>query len=234
MDCPRAQHLVSPYLDQQLTGVEMLEMQQHLAECRHCAEEYLSARQIKLLLRSLSLPDTESSLERRILTRLAQEERRSESFLPALPPRSALPAIWLAPPSLQIPLPAPSRGQRLAAALALSCLAVLTVAAPFAPSTPNDTAGADRAVLGQAAMIEPIPSAGLSAVAAYGSPWMRPASVDSADQPSNMAPPSDRDVTFVRRDAQPPLADAGAEPLGDVAASGYVSGDVAFVGYRVH
>ncbi len=205
-------------------------MQQHLAECPPCAEEYTSARQVKILLRSLSLPDAEASLETRILTRLAQEDRRSESLLPVLPSRVAFSTLRAVPVVARLALPAPSRGRRLTASLALSCLAVLAVAAPFAPSTPAVRTGLDRAALGQTALVEPIPSAGLAAVSADG-PWARPAEA-VIGPPSNSDAPSIQEAAFVRRDAQPPLTDAGVDPLGDAAASGYVSGDVAFAGYR--
>jgi anti-sigma factor RsiW len=232
VDCSRVQQLVSPYLDQQLTGAEMLAVQQHLGECRSCADEYRSARELKQLLGSLRLSRPEASLETRILSRLEQEERRSEMLLPALYPRAGLPAIWLSAPALNIPLPPPSRGRRLGAALALSCLAIFTVAAPFSPSTPELINGTDKAELGQAVVYVSIPSAGLRPASAVGGLWSREAVLSTTGLPPDAAPSNGMAMTSVGQNVPPPLADAGMEPLGDEAVSGYVSGDVALAGYH--
>lgn len=232
MDCRHAQQFVSPYLDQQLTGLEMLEMQQHLAECRQCAEEYAAARQIKILLRSVTVSRPETSLEERILNRLAEEERRGDLFLPMSTPRLALPAIWQAPSPLS--LPPPSRGRRLTTAFALSCLAVFTVAAPFASTTIEVSPPAEQASsvsLGQTLPIGPVATGGMSVMSSFGGPLLRPAENGMA---ANAAPPSSQDVIFVQRCVQTPLSESGGEELGDEAVSGYVSGDVALVNYHPH
>ena len=111
MNCRRARHLVTPYLDQQLTGQQMLEMQRHFEECSACADEMRSILRIKMLLRSLHSPAPNRILPRHISQRLHE---------PIFQPLASLP---------------PPRGRRLATALALSCLALFIVAAPFAPAT---------------------------------------------------------------------------------------------------
>jgi hypothetical protein len=232
VDCSRVQQLVSPYLDQQLTGAEMLMVQHHLGECRSCADEYRAARELKQLLGSLRLSRPESSLETRILSRLEQEERRSEMLLPGLYPRTGLPAVWQSAPALNIPLPPPSRGRRLGAALALSCLAVFTVAAPFSPSMPELANRTDQAEFGQAVVYVSIPSAGLQPASSVNGLWSRGSVLNTAGLSPDTMPSSGIVMTSARQNVPPPLADAGMEPLGDEAVSGYVSGDVALAGYR--
>lgn len=113
MNCHRARQLISPYLDQQLTGQQMLELQQHLAHCASCNAERLSIAEVKRLLRGLYATRPRPELSQRIVEQMMQQEQNGL-------------------PSLSLP-PVPQRGRRLALSLALSCLTVLTVAAPFAP-----------------------------------------------------------------------------------------------------
>lgn len=114
MNCRQAQQLISPYVDQELTGQQMLDMQAHFAQCPQCAEEYHVVRQVKTLLCSLSAHSPNASLERCIVSNLDRSTQRRLHV------------------TLQIDY-RPQRGRRLATALALACLSILTVAAPFAP-----------------------------------------------------------------------------------------------------
>jgi predicted anti-sigma-YlaC factor YlaD len=225
VNCFRAQQLVSPYLDQRLTGAEMLEMQQHLAGCRCCAQEYQEARQTKILLRSLQSSHPTGTLETRIFTRLAQEDRglqiawATPAFSELLPSLMPIPGAGAAP-----------RGRRLATALALSCLTVLTIAAPFAPSS-ADIASRDRAAstaLGQSFAWGLTPRPALAATA-LNTPFLHSALTDN--DTASAAPvilttstssPSRQDVNLLRQYVQPPLTEPAAEPLGDEAVSGYV------------
>jgi len=122
LNCHRARQLISPYLDQQLTGREMLALQQHFSECTSCEAERRSIRQVKMLLRALHEPRPRPDLPGVISVRLAEAEQPlwrvvSLTMTPAWPPR-------------------PQRGRRLATALALSCLTVLSFAAAcFAPAS---------------------------------------------------------------------------------------------------
>ncbi len=226
MNCYRAQQLVSPYLDQQLTGAEMLEMQRHLAGCRRCAREYQEARQTKLLLRSLSLSQPPRALDMRILSRIAQEGRGP---LPAqMVPNWSLPGVGPAP-----------RGRRFATALGLSCLVVFSVAAPFAPSS-ADIAVQGRAAsasLGQNLAWGQFPSAAtLPAPAAMNASLLRiaPMASDSAAVTLTTSDPSQsrQDESLARQYVQTPLSEPGAEPFGEDAVSGYVSGGVVLAGFQ--
>ncbi len=125
MNCHRARQLISPYLDHQLSGREQAALQDHLAVCASCDRERQSLRQVKLLLRGLAAP--------RPLGNSGPHEF-SERF-------SATLALRLEQPDngnpgwrvILLPPPRPQRGRRLATALALSCLTVVSFALPFAP-----------------------------------------------------------------------------------------------------
>lgn len=122
MNCHRARQLISPYLDQQLTGREMLALQQHFSDCASCEAERRSIRQVKMLLRALHEPRPRPDLPGVISVRLAEMEQPLRRVLPLT---AALP--WP---------PRPQRGRRLATALALSCLTVFSFAATcFAPAS---------------------------------------------------------------------------------------------------
>lgn len=122
MNCHRARQLISPFLDQQLTGREMLVLQQHFSECASCEAERRSIRQVKMLLRALHEPRPRPDLPSVISVRLTEAEQPlwrglTLTVTPSWPPR-------------------PQRGRRLITALALSCLTVLSFAAAcFAPAS---------------------------------------------------------------------------------------------------
>jgi len=122
LNCHRARQLISPFLDQQLTGREMLVLQQHFSECASCEAERHSIRQVKALLRALHQPRPRPDLPGAISMRLAEAEQPVWRVL-SLTVTSSWP-------------PRPQRGRRLATALALSCLTVLSFAATcFAPAS---------------------------------------------------------------------------------------------------
>lgn len=120
MNCHQARQLISPYLDHQLTGREMLALQDHLAACVSCDRERQSIRQVKMLLRGLQEPrlprDFSQTFSQTVALRLEQ-------------PHSAAPS-WRV---LTLSPPRPQRGRRLVTALALSCLTIMSFALPFAP-----------------------------------------------------------------------------------------------------
>jgi len=115
LNCHRVRKSISPYLDEQLTGREMLDLQEHFAHCPSCAAEMRSIREVKALLRGLHTPRPRSEMAARIALRLAETENAPPLWQSFLPP------------------PRPQRGRRLATALAFSCLTVFAFAAPFAP-----------------------------------------------------------------------------------------------------
>lgn len=195
MNCYRAHQSISPYLDHQLTGAEMLEIQRHLEGCRSCAQEYREARHIKELLRSLRVQEPVGPLETRIAHRLMLEEA---------------PLVW------KFPLAA----RPLAVALALSCIALFAITPSFAPPVADSAAARPlpTAFHRQATFVNETPGtplrispAALSLLLAQPSPnpavWrVMPTSMQSDDL-----------------DAPPPLVEVGAEPLGDPAADGYIA-----------
>ena len=120
MNCHRARQLISPYLDHQLSGRERLALQDHLAVCASCDRERQSLRQVKLLLRGLAEPRLPQELSQRFSATVALRLERTDGGTPG----------WRV-----LPPPRPQRGRRLATALALSCLTVVSFALPFAPES---------------------------------------------------------------------------------------------------
>ncbi len=110
MNCHRARQLISPYLDQQLTGRDMLALQEHFSQCASCEAERHSIRQVKMLLRALHEPRPRTDLPEAIALRLSEAEQ----------------PLWHL---ISLSAARPQRGRRLVTALALSCLTVLSFAA---------------------------------------------------------------------------------------------------------
>ena len=117
MNCRRTRELLSPYSDGRLTGVQMLEVAQHMDHCPGCREEYHVIKEVKVLLRAVSRPQPGGLLEHEIRKRIATEEAISQINL-----------------CLSFSV-RPQRAKRMATAMALSCISVLVVAAPFGAGT---------------------------------------------------------------------------------------------------
>jgi len=115
LKCRRVQDLIAPYLDNRLTGQQMLEIQAHLDTCSECAQEFQLVRQVRAVLRSMSARNPGIAMEARLLSRIAQESEQgtNRSFV-TVTPRA-------------------QRTRRLASALALSCLGFFSAAPLFAP-----------------------------------------------------------------------------------------------------
>ena len=125
MNCHRARQLISPYLDHQLSGRERLALQDHLAVCASCDRERQSIRQVKLVLRGLAEPRlprdfSPTDFSQRFSATVSLRLEQPDGEMPGW-------RVMLLPP------PRPQRGRRLATALALSCLTVVSFALPFAP-----------------------------------------------------------------------------------------------------
>lgn len=120
MNCRNTQDRISPYIDGRLTGEQMLEVQGHIENCRTCRNEFMIAREAKLLLRSLPHRSPHVSLERCIQISVSFDQTRSAGFAYSHSYSNA-----------------PPRGRRLATALAMSCLTIFVVAAPFGSGTVN-------------------------------------------------------------------------------------------------
>jgi anti-sigma factor RsiW len=135
--CRRVRDLISPYLDQQLTGAEMLEMERHLRQCESCSVEWQTISEVKRMMRSLCVHQPEGPLDERIMMRIARARTTpAVTSVPVAISGAAQSAALLR--SLYL-MNRPRHPRRLAAALALSCIAIFTVAAPFAPSISDET-----------------------------------------------------------------------------------------------
>jgi len=209
LNCHRARQLISPYLDQQLTGRDMLALQQHFSECTSCEAERHSIRQVKMLLRSLHGPRPRPDLQSAISARLAEAEQPlwrvvSLTITPVWPPR-------------------PQRGRRLATALAFSCLTVFSFAAAcFAPA-PHGGAMATSGSLFSTGM-SPTPSVLMSEAS------LAPLADVSR---SDLLSPSEemrRERLFASQYESQPELRLSSFPSGTV--PDYIQGQVSFAAYR--
>jgi anti-sigma factor RsiW len=83
MNCGRVRSLLSAYLDQELTGAEMLAIRQHLPGCPTCERERRSLAQVRSLMGALSRPEPPAGFEQALLQRAAP--RRTPARSPLLP-----------------------------------------------------------------------------------------------------------------------------------------------------
>ena len=208
MNCHHARQLISPYLDQQLTGREMLALHQHFTECASCEAERRSIRQVKTLLRALHEPRPRPDLSGAISARLAESEQPWRLTLLALPPR-------------------PQRGRRLATALALSCLTVLSFAATcFAPAAHNGALASSGFFFpsGLTPMrTMPTDEASLSPLTDMSHPdFLSQSGADGVR----------RERLFVGQDEASPQAELRLSPLPSGAVSDYMQGQASFADYR--
>ena len=221
MNCHRARQLISPYLDQQLTGRQMLDLQQHFSQCASCETEARSLRQLKSLLRGLHMQRPLEGFPEAIRARTVAAESAAPLWQEAL-----------------LPLTRPQRGRRLTTAMAFSCLTILVIAAPFAPASRDGHTSAG--LLGTPGLLGPRSllsaahfSSGLaffssaSALSAAPDTDLRPAGYQSLTESDEAR----REQVFAARYI--PVSDPAQTPLTDDAVHGYVQGDVAFAGYRI-
>lgn len=75
--CDRVQNSLTEYLDGRLTGREMQEMNAHLQECRVCAREWHSLRDLQGVLAGLGPVEEPADLPLRIRVAVSQERARS-------------------------------------------------------------------------------------------------------------------------------------------------------------
>lgn len=68
MNCRKVSGLLSAYLDQELTGEEMLAVRAHLGDCPLCRSEHQSLSDTKRLLASLALQTPRADLEQLLLS----------------------------------------------------------------------------------------------------------------------------------------------------------------------
>lgn len=113
MNHSRAQDLLSPYLENDLSDVDRSAVESHLAACDGCSEDLRDLREAVALLRRLPAPEPPPFLASRVMARIADGEGQARGW-----------RQWLAQASLPL-IAAP-----LAAAAA--ALAVFALASPSA------------------------------------------------------------------------------------------------------
>ena len=77
MKCTEAKPLFSPYLDGAVTGVEMHELSDHLAQCSACRSEYDSIESTRQLLSSLGQKPAPADLSLRLRVAIAGARSRN-------------------------------------------------------------------------------------------------------------------------------------------------------------
>ena len=110
MNCRRVQDLIAPYVDERLTGQQMLDVRQHLDTCAHCSRECLAQRQVKIMLRTVAMKRPGVTFETRLYSQISVERQSS--------------VLAISFPTVSMH----GRGRRMAYALALSCVTVLSLA----------------------------------------------------------------------------------------------------------
>jgi hypothetical protein len=76
-NCERVQTCFTEYLDSRLTGREMQEIDRHLEDCRECAREFQSLRDLETALAGLGPVAEPADLPLRIRVAVSQERARS-------------------------------------------------------------------------------------------------------------------------------------------------------------
>jgi anti-sigma factor RsiW len=72
MNCHRISKMLSAYIDGELTGVEMMEIRRHLADCQDCETELSHLRAAKRLVGRLATAQPSADLASRICASLDQ------------------------------------------------------------------------------------------------------------------------------------------------------------------
>lgn len=223
MNCRQTRDLVSAYLDQELTGQQMLEIRAHLSVCDACAAEWRATRDVRRLLRSLAQPTPDTAAQRQLVARLDREARLETGpslwaaalrlWLPAKRVAHSAPA---APRSFFFPQP---RGRRLASALALSSVTVLAVANALAPPIGD---AARQGAMPTASQAAPVSASLVTLPVTWnGAPlsllhFLSVPAAPSAARP--LPPPLTSEYT------QSAVQAMNTEPFPDEAVSGYVQG----------
>jgi anti-sigma factor RsiW len=75
MNCKNAQHLLSAYLDCELTGTEMARLRRHLSSCDCCRQEETELRTLKSLLTDVPLVEPPADFEERLCALVFAQKR---------------------------------------------------------------------------------------------------------------------------------------------------------------
>jgi hypothetical protein len=79
LQCPQAKRLFSPYLDGEVTGAEMLALQEHLTDCASCQAEYRALRRTQQLLASVKRPQAPEDLGLRLRVAISREAAQARA-----------------------------------------------------------------------------------------------------------------------------------------------------------
>lgn len=77
MNCGKVQELFSPYLDGQVSGLEMRALNRHLEECARCAREYAALRRTQQLLAGLGPKKAPADLALKLRVAISREVART-------------------------------------------------------------------------------------------------------------------------------------------------------------
>src|SRR5215475_2912750 len=80
MNCGEVKELFSPYLDGQVSGVEMHAVTRHMKECARCAGEYAALRRTQQLLGGLGRKKAPADLALRLRLAISREAATARRF----------------------------------------------------------------------------------------------------------------------------------------------------------
>ena len=146
MTCHKVQDLITPYLDNRLSGDAMLEVQDHLSACPSCAEEYALLRQVRLLLGSLKVHQPSETAQCRLM-QLLDESLKAQSgadkhFVIGQFTTMTTFVFSRSTNAARQQAIAAQRSRRMAAAAAISAFGMLVIASPFGTEVSNLSARA--------------------------------------------------------------------------------------------
>lgn len=68
MNCKNAQSLLSAYIDEELSGREMLDLRAHLSDCTECSEELRCVEAVRQVLGGTPVPEPSPDFEDRLVS----------------------------------------------------------------------------------------------------------------------------------------------------------------------
>jgi anti-sigma factor RsiW len=77
MNCNFVESRLAAYIDGELDGVDMLRVRSHVSDCRQCAFELDSLREVKSMLGNLPTRKPANDFESRLLNAIQSEESRT-------------------------------------------------------------------------------------------------------------------------------------------------------------
>ena len=77
MRCARVRHLLSPYIDGAVSGIERRKISEHLSGCEACAQEYALLEKTRSLVSTLGPPRAPAHLAMKIRLNIASSQSRT-------------------------------------------------------------------------------------------------------------------------------------------------------------